>query len=173
MKKIKNEFVILITLMIIGIGCNNSSSIPMPNDEAHVLIESNHKIFIKSYTIPKGIFRGVLWPKSKQAFFQIWITIGNNDVFYDISVPDEVIPYNKDITGKWSFTPQKKHTIQQFLAKKKNSSKRVQLILPKRKVPFVFRVLENGNGDEMIIFMNIAEKIIHEGLFGYILIKST
>lgn len=165
---------IMISLIaILFLACGEIDK-PVPSQNAHVQALSDHLVIIRTYEIPRGIFRGVLWPDSKEKNFLIWIIDKQKESYFQISAPTEFIDHIYDKTADWDVkvvnTQDNSIT---YIATKKNKTKSVQLELPRKKRPYVFYVLRNAAGTEMLIFMDISETVIDKtGLFGYVIIKN-
>lgn len=165
------NFKIVLLIVILLTACGEWEK-PVLSKNTNVQVISNNSVSIMSYEIPKGIFRGILWPDSENKNFVIWIVNSNRESFFNISAPREFID-NNDITDAWTIrksTTSKNNRII-YLADRKDGSKSLQIDLPIKKREYSFSVLSNALGDELLIFMDISEKIVDKGLFGYVIIK--
>lgn len=155
-----------ITVLLI-IGCTEMIG-PEATDLARASSETIQNLSVQSYRIPKGIFRGVLWPSPNKPFFQIWLIKGSKDVYYDIPAPEKFEEYEMEVTTEWVFQLFKSNDHEKiYMARKKDNSKEVRITLPEKNREYTFNVLKNSHDDEIIIFMDISEAVIDIGLFGY------
>lgn len=166
------KFLTITTLIIPFLtGCEKIKK-PVVSQVVSAKALSKNVIGIKSYEVPKGIFRGTLWPSETRRNFQIWIIDGKKDYYFDIPAPKEFGKNVKEVTKKWIF--EVKNNLDNkitYLASRKDGSKSIQIELPLKKRKYNFSVLNNSSGEEILIFMDISENIIDTGLFGYIVIK--
>jgi hypothetical protein len=166
-----NLKIIVPLIVIFCLACGDENK-PVPSQDAHAQALSNHIVSISSYEIPRGIFRGVLWPDSKENNFIIWIIDKQKELYFQIPAPSEFIDY-QDRTADWDIKliDSQKNKIT-YVANKKSKMKSIQLELPRKKRAYVFYVLKNATGDEMLVFMDTSETVIDKkGLFGYVIIK--
>ena len=138
---------------------------------ASATVLSNHSIEVVSYEIPKGIFRGALWPQKDKKFFEIWIIDDGQEKFYELKSPPEFVNYEREVTDSWQFKIiEKSDNSIKYFVHKKDGSKSLHLELPNKKRNYSFAVLKNSSGGAILIFMDISEKIVDTGLFGYVTI---
>ena len=160
--------------------CSYGCSIKEPVLSQVVQVEAltNHTVDIKSYKLPKGHFRGVLWSslRNNRETFEIWIISGNKfigrkELFYYIQSPPEFTGKATDTTDEWaieeSILPKNRMT---YLVRRKDGSKSIRLNMPLKKQHYSFAISENDNGDEIVLFMDISEYVVDNGIFGYVLI---
>ena len=160
----------LLVIMILFLSCRKIKEPVL----THIPIANSisHNIQIQSYEIPKGIFRGVLWPSKEKKVFQIWLIVNHKEQFFDILPPEDFIDYEKQVTEDWTIKEKEKTNDKiVYLANKKDSSKSIELELPTKKRKYSFYILRNISGQELLIFMDISETIIDKGLFGFVLIR--
>jgi len=169
----------MIIFLIIGTihsyGCSIKEPALFQVVQTEVL--TGHIVDIRSYKLPKGFFRGASLTKSSPQAFKIWIISGNKfwgykELFYYIQAP---IEYDKttDVTDDWIIEGSVSHKNRMtYLVKRKDESKVIHLNMPLRKQNYSFSVLENDNGDEIVLFMDISEYVIGNGIFGYAIIKN-
>jgi hypothetical protein len=151
-------------------SCGNHEQ-PAPSQLASATVLSNHSIEVVSYEIPKGILRGALWPQKDKKFFEIWTIDDNQEKFFELKAPPEFVNYEREVTDRWQFDIiEKSDFYKKYLAHKKDGSKSLHVELPNKKRDYSFAVLKNSGGDEILIFMDISEKIVDAGLFGYVTI---
>ena len=153
---------------VILISCGNHEQ-PSTSQLASATVLTNHSIEVISYEIPKGIFRGALWPQKDKRFFEIWIIDDGQEKFFKLKSPLEFVNYEREVTANWEFKIiEKSDSSKKYLARKKDGSKSLHVELPSKKRDYSFSVLNNSSGDEIVIFMDISEKIVDTGLFGYV-----
>jgi len=169
--------VIIIFLVAVGM-CSYACSLKEPVLSQIVQVEllTNNIIDSRSYKLPKGSFRGVLWPSINRKYYNIRIVSGNKiigykELFYNIQAPPEFIDKVADVTDDWtieeSVLPKNKMS---YLVKRKDGSKALQLYVPLRKQHYSFSILKNDNGDEIVLFMDLSEYVVSNGIFGYVLL---
>ena len=157
-------------------GCSIKE--PVLSQVVQVEVLTDHVVDIKSYKLPKGHFRGVSWASliNNRETFEIWIISGNmftgrEELFYYIQSPPEFVDEATDTTDAWaineSVLPKNKMT---YLVKRKDGSKSIRLTMPLRKQHYSFAISENGRGDEIVLFMDVSEYVVGNGIFGYVLI---
>jgi len=171
--------IFLIVSAIYSYGCSIKEPVLSPLVQVEIL--TDHVVDIRSYKLPKGYFRGTLWPsKIRKIFpqaFEIWIISGNKiwgykELFFYIQSP---IEYDKatDVTDDWiieeSVLPKNRMT---YLVKRKDESKVIRLNMPFREQHYSFSILESDIGDEIVLFMDISEYVVGNGIFGYAIIKN-
>lgn len=167
-----SKYVGFLVITMLAIGCINMKK-PIPSEVGKVRVQSKQKVDVQSYEIPEGIFRGALWPTPGNSNFQIWMIKGSKDVFFNIATPQGFKSYESETTKDWSFKLEDKTVSKQiFIVSRKDRSKSVTIELPYKKRGYSFDVLENKQGAELIIFMDISETIIDKGLFGYAVIQN-
>lgn len=144
---------------------------PAPSQLASATALSNHSIEVVSYEIPKGIFRGAQWPQKDKKFFEIWIIDDGREKFFELKSPPEFVNYEREVTDSWQFKIiEKSDSYIKYLVNKKDRSKSLHVELPNKKRDYSFAVLNNSSDGEILIFMDISEKIVDTGLFGYVMI---
>ena len=144
---------------------------PKENKLVKIDYSSNAILGFKSYTIPRGIFRGVLWPEPGNPNFDIWLS---GDKFFKIKAPPQAASWT-------SWIPNRGQLIVKEIASSKNRMKysitwkgaeKILIIeLPRKKRKYHFEMLGNEVGEETIVFMDIDEIISDTGLFGYVVMK--
>ena len=170
---------IIAIFLIVGVMCSYSCSLKEPLFSQIVQGEAltDHVVDIISYTLPKGYFRGVFW-SSESPHFEIWIIswnkiIGKKTLYYTLLVPPEFIDNIANVTDEWiieeSVLSKNKMT---YLIKNNDESKVIRLNMPFREQHFKFTISKNDNGDEIVLFMDISEYVIGNGIFGYAIIKN-
>jgi hypothetical protein len=160
------------TISFILLTCCGNHEQPLPSQLASATVLSNHSIEVVSHEIPKGIFRGALWPQKDKRFFRIWIIADNQEKFFELKSPPEFVDYEREVTGNWEFKIiDNSDSSKKYLAHKKDGSKSLHVELPIKKRDYSFSVLKNSSGNEILIFMDISEKIVDTGLFGYVVIS--
>ena len=166
-----NMLIIIALASFIFSGCSKLNG-PVQSQDAKVTSQSNHVVSVISYEIPKGIFRGVLWPNSTTQYFEVWIIDGSKEKFFKISAPPELIVDFEDITKSWTV---KKVGIDKnrvvYAAVNSDISQSLKIELPVKKRDYRFTILNNASGDVVILFMDIDENIVDSGIFGYVLMK--
>jgi hypothetical protein len=163
--KIATFFFIILT------GCGNHEQ-PSLSVHAKAQALSNHSIQIVSYEIPKGIFRGALWPSEGKNFFEIWIIDDGKEKIFDLEAPPEFMNYKKAALSEWEFQLiEISDSSKKYLVRRNDGSKSLHLELPIKKRDYSFTVLNNSSGNEILIFMDISERIVDSGLFGYVTIE--
>ena len=58
-----------------------------------------------------------------------------------------------------------------YTIENKRDNKSIRLELPVKKREYSFAVLRNSAGKEMLVFMDISEGVVDEGLFGYAMLS--
>lgn len=140
-------------------------------DAKHVRVISTNKVVFRGFDIPKGIFKGVLWPSENNDDFQIWTIEGDEEKFYNVHVLENFTS-NKEVTRQWNVKEiNGSNNTRRYTIQRKDKAKSVELELPVKKRDYSFAVLQNDLSDELILFMDISENIEDKGLFGYILIN--
>ena len=147
-----------------------SAEKPAPNDAINLI--SDNVLKSKSYDIPVGIFRGVLWPDPDVKKFKIWLTRKHEELIFKLPAPPEISNWKRQVTEQWQI----KKTggsglIERYTAIKTGSKISVIFDLPMNKRAYTFYVLANELGQESILFMDLSEDISDQGLFGYIVLK--
>lgn len=156
---------------IILTGCG-IHEYPASSEHAKAQALSNHSIQIVSYDIPEGIFRGALWPSEGKNFFEIWIIDDGEEKFFNLEAPPEFMNYKKTALSEWEFKLiEISDSSKKYLVRKNDGSKSLHLELPIKKRDYSFTVLNDSSGNEILIFMDISERIVDSGLFGYVTIK--
>jgi hypothetical protein len=154
------------------ISCGNNVQLA-PSNLVSATALSNHYVEVVSYEIPKGLFRGALWPQKDRKFFVIWNIDDGRETFFELKPPPEFVNYEKEVTADWEFKIiEKSRSSLKYSLRKKDGSKQLHLLLPIKKRDYSFYALDNSSGDEILIFMDISEKIIDSGLFGYVTITN-
>ena len=152
-------------------SCGNHEQ-PLPSQLVSATVLSNHSIEVVSFEIPKGILRGALWPQEDKRFFEIWTIDDSQEKFFELKAPPEFVNYEREVTDRWKFDLiERSDTHKKYLAHQKNGSKSLHVELPIKKRDYSFSVLKNSSGDEILIFMDISEKIVDTGLFGFVVIS--
>ncbi len=156
---------------------------PSPANVAKVMALSNHTVAVTTYTIPQVVFRGADWPTSPHGNFDLWIIVEGKDRRKSHYVP---VPapqgFRKNVTHKFfSYAPNAKRwsivvkgeteKLVTYLVKNKDGSIAIQLEVPAKPNPYAFSILENEHGEKLLVFMNIAELIVDDAVFGYVEIK--
>lgn len=169
-KRVINLIIVAILATLLFSACNALDK-PVPSQAAEVTL-SSHVVSINSYEIPKGIFRGVLWPNKDNHDFQVWVINGSKEIFFKVPAPSELVTEIKEVTNDWII---KKIGVTKdkiaYSAVRNDDTKSLQFELPVKKSDYSFTVLSNSSGGEVILFMNTAENIVDNGLFGYIVIS--
>ena len=112
-----------------------------------------------------------MWPQKDKKSFEIWIIDDGHEKFFELKSPPEFVNYEKEVTDSWQFKIiEKSDSYKKYLAHKKDGSKSLHVELPNKKRDYSFSVLKNSSGGEILIFMDISEKIVDTGLFGYVTI---
>ena len=112
-----------------------------------------------------------MWPHKDRKFFVIWIIDDGREKFFELKPPPEFVNYEREVTDIWQFKIiEKSDSSKKYLVHKKDGSKSLHLELPIKKRDYSFSVLNNSSGDEIIIFMDISDKIVDTGMFGYVTI---
>jgi len=169
-KSIMNLLIIIVLAVLILSACSRLDK-PVSSQAAKVK-QSRHVVSINSYEIPKGIFRGVLWPNKDNKDFQVWLLDGSKEIFLKITAPSELMVETRDATKDWII--KKLGTTKDIItysAIKNDGTKSVQFELPVRKTSYSFNILSNASGEEVLLFMNVAENVVDRGFFGYIVMK--
>lgn len=170
----------MVAFIITCIVCSYGCSIKEPVLAQIVQIEAltNNIVDVWSYKLPKGSFRGVLWPSKHRETFNIRIVSGNKfigykELFYNIQAPLEFVGKTSDVTDNWiieeNILPKNRMS---YLVKRNDESKALRLYMPSRKQHYSFSILENDYGDEIVLFMDISEYVVGNGIFGYVLINN-
>jgi len=150
---------------------------PIPDESGRVRALSNRIIGVKSYRIPVGVFRGVLWPGRDDPNFVVWvITKRREELHFEIPTPEEFASITAAINPKsdpdWNVQETKGSEGKVlYTIENKRDDKSVRLELPMKKREYSFAVLRNSAGKEMLVFMDIAEVVVDEGLFGYAMLS--
>ena len=169
---LKLILIILFPFGVIFFSCTGVDE-PVLSNKAFAKALSSHLVDVKSYEIPKGVFRGALWPEKTDKNFTIWVISGSKELYFSIPAPASFVPYKKEVTEDWEIKFESKSSNKKiYTATKKDNSKLVKLELPIKKREYSFSVLSNDSGEEILIFMDISENITDKGLFGYVLIKN-
>jgi hypothetical protein len=148
-------------------GCTNLKY-PTPTNVVKVL--SNHKIQLAAYRIPTGTFRTVLWPSEDAVYFDITVG-GEKERIFQIPVSENLI-YDKETNGQWEgFTIIRiKGNRVTYRADNENKHISLEIELPIKKRHYDLCSYQTTSGREVVLFMDLSEFVIDEGLFGYILI---
>lgn len=164
--------IILSSIILILAACSKLSA-PVPSQIVRAKAISNHAVTIRSYEIPDGIFRGVLWPSKTEKNFQVWIIKSDKEIFFNIPAPPEFTDDNKEITEEWKIKMTDASNNKQitYIAEKNDGTKSLQIDLPFKKRKYTFSVLSNALGNEMLLFMDISENVVDKGLFGYVILE--
>lgn len=162
-----NKSIFLIGFLISGCSYNK---MPHPSNEGYVR-ESNHCVaHITSYEIPKGIFRGVLWPSKSSTKFQVWTIIDNTDIYYDFPVPNAFSDKIWDVSTEWEISQKVEAGKIVYFIKRKSGMESLKIVLPTMKDKYVFSVLRNQKSQEIIVYMNISENTVDKGFWGYVIL---
>ncbi|GEM_PF-5150016 len=173
--KLKMSYVpsiIVLSVFVLFLGCKGVNT-PTPSNAVEVKSLSAHKAAVSSFIIPRGVFRGVLWPSKADNNFQIWIIKHNEEIFFKIPAPvGFASDYNREDTERWNINLSTlancKTTV---MATKTDGSKSVEIILPTKKRQYSFAIFRNSSDEEIVVFMDISEHVVDTGLFGYIMLK--
>lgn len=155
-------------------GCDRSPSNLERIDSATGKDGTGHTFPIEAYKIPRGEFRGVLWPTSERKTFQIRVIKNRRDHLFDVPSPAGPMGGGKDLKD-WSvdhvrLTP-KNST---FRFSPGDSRGELELSLPVSPTPYRFyRLKSSAKNEEFLIFQNIAEGVDTEGVFGFLPVKLT
>ncbi len=150
---------------------------PIPDESGRVKALSDGIISVKSYRIPVGVFRGVLWPGRDDPNFGIWIvTRGHGEPNFQIPTPEEFASITEAINPKsdpdWNVQEIKGSEGKVlYTIESKRNNKSVRLELPVKKREYSFAILRNSAGKEMLVFMDISQYVVDEGLFGYAILS--
>ena len=167
--------IFLVASTICSYGCSIKE--PVLSQIVQVEVLTDHIIDVRSYELPKGSFRGVLWPSKNRKTFNIRIVSGNkfigyNELFYNIQAPLEFSDKTINVTDDWiieeSVLPENRMI---YLVRRKDEGKVFRLYMPPRKQHYSFSVLKNDNGDEIVLFMDLSEYVYDNGIFGYVVIR--
>lgn len=162
--------ILLVSLVCFFISCEDNIA-PELNNQINII--SGNAKDAKSYDIPEGIFRGVLWPTPNELEFTVWIIRKNKEIYLKIPAPPEIARWEKQVTDQWQISEiQDLGTVKRYQAKKIDDVRPVVFDLPKKMIDYSFYVLADGNGRETILFMNISDKVTDSGLFGFIILNS-
>lgn len=164
--------VICLILFSLIFGCDrNKLDKPLPSGDVRARVISGQAVDVKAFEIPKGVFEGVELPAYSKNKMNFQITVRGRETSY-VPAPREFSDA-KESTNEWSMpefeTTQKRKL---YLAVRSDKSKAVLLDLPLKKRRYYICILKNGIGDEMIVFMDIMDKIVDKGLFGYVMIRT-
>ena len=160
-----------VAILMVLISCDKIRT-PIPLHTVKVNALSDHRVDTKSYEIPKAIFRGVLWPTIDRQDFTIWIIDRGKEFFLHVPPPPGFATYNKEVTENWQISQSNLSEDKVlYSVQRKDSTKAVKIELPICKREYSFAVLNNDDGEEMVVFMNISEDVVDKGLFGYVKIK--
>jgi hypothetical protein len=159
-----------LVVLIALVGCAKLDK-PAPSQVAQAQALSNHSVLAASYEIPEGVFRGVLWPSSEKQGFTIWIIQAGKETYFEIRAPSGFARYEKETTADWNINiVETTDSTKKYGVRRKDGSKSIQLELPLKKRDYSFSVLNNSSGDEILIFMDISETTVDQGLFGFVTI---
>ena len=162
--------------ILFSYGCSIKEPVLSPFVQVEVL--AGQVSDIRSYKLPKGNFRGVLWSSLRDSAktFEIWIVSGNEfigrkELYYYIQVPTDFVDKTTNVTDDWiieeSILPKNRMS---YLVKRKDGNKALLLTMPLRKQHYSFSILKNDYGDEIILFMDLSDYVVDNGTFGYVII---
>jgi hypothetical protein len=158
-------------------GCAENKAIL--SQDAEVKSLSAHDVSVNTYRLPKGAFRGFYWEFKKDHAFRIWIiTNEGKDIDVYIPVPNEFLKYREietteDWDFKWDESKDGKSVNYLISHKEKKISLEIKLPFEKGK-HFGIDVLTNSLGENMVVFGNGSDYLIHKndkGIFGYAIVK--
>lgn len=162
----------IIVSIILLVGCGGPGK-PTLSHMLNVEALSAHDFYVKCYQIPKGVFRGVLWPTDRADYFKLWVIRKTNEAFYEVSAPSGFIFDKKSVSDQWLIKcTDRTDNITTYTAARKDGSALFRFQLPTKKTEYSFTVFRNNSSEEMLIFMDIHETNIDIGTFGYIIIKT-
>lgn len=130
---------------------------------------TNAEILVFAYKLPKGIFRGALWPTLENNHFRIWYNSGKNDKFIKIPSPGNFLEFKLETNKKWTIKCENENNIC-TISNYRNTEK-VLLKFSENFGPITFSIMRNEFNEDLIIFMNNSEEIIDVGIFGYLIMK--
>ena len=95
---LKSIFVVsILTVSLSACGLHK----PIPDESGRVKAFSNGIISVKSYRIPVGVFRGVLWPGGDDPNFVVWvITKSRGELTFEIPTLEEFASITAAINPK-------------------------------------------------------------------------
>lgn len=163
---------LLISMLLSGFTFRSKSNALATFSEVKLLAPDAGKYTICAYKVPPGEFRGALWPTKNSQYFQVWLKEGNKDKYMKVAIPKNFMKY-KDATQDWSLSSEilsNGNISYSFL--KKDSNDFVQVTLPSEIDYLSLSVLRNSIGEDLLIFMNMSEEEIENGIFGFIVGKS-
>ena len=164
----KHSILFLLAILLF-MSCESVKK-PAPNDAINII--SDNALKSKSYDIPVGIFRGVLWPDPNGKEFTIWLIRNHKELFFKLSAPPEISNWKRQVTEQWQIKKTGSSSLmERYTATKTGSTASVIFDLPKKKRAYWFYVLANEIGQESILFMDLSEDISDQGIFGYIVLK--
>ena len=92
------HLILFLCAIILFISCAPVKK-PAPNDAINII--SDNALKSKSYDIPVGIFRGVLWPDPNEKEFTIWLIRKHKELFFKLSAPPEISNWKRQVTEQW------------------------------------------------------------------------
>jgi len=162
--------IVMLLLLLVATGCNIGNNLK-PNNYAKIV--SGNIQNVQSYNVPKGEFRGVLWPSADVPELTIWVIKNKQESFFKVNAPQEISGWEKETTELWQIVQiEKSNNSKRYSAKKSDAMVPIIFQLPLTKRPYNFAVLADEKGNESILFMDIAEQIVAPGIFGYFNVKT-
>lgn len=160
-------------MLFIAVSCERQV-IPEKIDSVAVRSLTEHTVHAEAYELPKGVFRGALWPTNeKNNTFELWLIRNGRELFFDIPPPDDFGFYEDDETNNWNISQSTMTDYQvRFNAERRDKKIAIYIELPIKNTDYGFKVIKGSKDKEMIIFMTITESIIDKGIFGFIMIEN-
>jgi hypothetical protein len=161
------------SLSFIMVACSLNNE-PMRVYKGNVMSQHSDQSNLITYQIPRGKFRGILWPTPDNPNFRIWVT-NHEEHYYPIPAPHGFV-FEKTVTEDWEIKiigQQEKEIL--YSLERKNKPCSMQIKLPIKKRGYDFYVLKGNGGNEVIVFGDIAGEPVFDwnGLFGYLPVRSS
>jgi hypothetical protein len=129
---------------------------------------------LSCFDVPRGEFRGVLWPSRSNPHFSLWVIRstgfgpfeGTEETYVKSLAPGEPADWKERYEHPWllrlvSGTPTR------YLLSETGSNRALELELPPSDVPLIFSIVASGDR-QFLVFLNPEELKIKKGLFGFV-----
>lgn len=144
---------------------------PVQLSEPRATAISGHIISDISYRVPRGIFRGVLWPAANERYFRLWVIRNHSEIYYKVKPPVEMSGNEVETTDKWSIAERGGRAgIVVYSLANVDMSKVLRIELPSGVVGYSFAVLRASERLDVIIYLTMTDSVVGSGLFGYVCI---
>lgn len=125
----------------------------------------------KCYTIPKAIFRGVLWPSDEEPYFLVWLIKDGNEKFIEIDCSENFYSKRSLESSMEISLDTLGQDINYKVKFKESKHMYLNITLPSSKKGYDISAYESMDDDTIIAYMDLSEDIVDHGHFGIFIIE--